>query len=47
MRPHFNDPLGGFGMNSGIHDAWKRTGKLRDVLLEGADADRAARSLRR
>jgi len=36
---HLNNPLGGFGMNSGIHDAWNLTDKLRDVLLDGADAD--------
>jgi 3-(3-hydroxy-phenyl)propionate hydroxylase len=37
---HLNNPLGGFGMNSGIHDAWNLTGKLRDILLDGADAER-------
>ncbi|WP_404476733.1 FAD-dependent oxidoreductase [Novosphingobium sp. BL-52-GroH] len=36
---HLNNPLGGFGMNSGIHDAWNLTGKLRDILLDGGDAD--------
>lgn len=36
---HLNNPLGGFGMNSGIHDAWNLTDKLRDILLDGADAD--------
>ena len=36
---HLNNPLGGFGMNSGIHDAWNLTDKLRDILLEAADAD--------
>ena len=36
---HLNNPLGGFGMNSGIHDAWNLTGKLRAILLEGAAAD--------
>jgi 3-(3-hydroxy-phenyl)propionate hydroxylase len=36
---HLNNPLGGFGMNSGIHDAWNLTTKLRDILLDGADAD--------
>ncbi len=34
---HLNNPLGGFGMNSGIHDAWNLTGKLRAVLQEKAD----------
>ena len=36
---HLNNPLGGFGMNSGIHDAWNLTGKLFQILLEGADPD--------
>lgn len=36
---HLNNPLGGFGMNSGVHDAWNLTAKLRDILLDGADAD--------
>ncbi len=36
---HLNNPLGGFGMNSGIHDALNLTGKLGDILLRGADAD--------
>lgn len=36
---HLNNPLGGFGMNSGIHDVWNLTGKLRDILLDGAPAD--------
>jgi 3-(3-hydroxy-phenyl)propionate hydroxylase len=36
---HLNNPLGGFGMNSGIHDAWNLTTKLRDILLDGGDAD--------
>jgi 3-(3-hydroxy-phenyl)propionate hydroxylase len=36
---HLNNPLGGFGMNSGIHDVWNLTGKLRDVILDGADAE--------
>ncbi|QBM75114.1 FAD-dependent monooxygenase [Sphingomonas sp. AAP5] len=36
---HLNNPLGGFGMNSGIHDAWNLTEKLGDVLNGGADAD--------
>jgi 3-(3-hydroxy-phenyl)propionate hydroxylase len=33
---HLNNPLGGFGMNSGVHDAWNLTDKLRQILLEGA-----------
>ena len=36
---HLNNPLGGFGMNSGIHDAWSLAQKLVAILLEGADAD--------
>jgi len=36
---HLNNPLGGFGMNSGLHDAWNLTEKLRRVLFEDADAD--------
>jgi 3-(3-hydroxy-phenyl)propionate hydroxylase len=38
---HLNNPLGGFGMNSGVHDVWNLTTKLRDILLDGADADKA------
>jgi 3-(3-hydroxy-phenyl)propionate hydroxylase len=37
---HLNNPLGGFGMNSGIHDAWNLADKLTSILLEGAEADR-------
>lgn len=36
---HLNNPLGGFGMNSGLHDAWNLTGKLAEILLEGAAPD--------
>ena len=36
---HLNNPLGGLGMNSGIHDVVNLTEKLRCILLEGADAD--------
>ncbi len=36
---HLNNPLGGFGMNSGIHDAWNLSEKLIAILKEGADAD--------
>lgn len=35
---HLNNPLGGFGMNSGIHDAWNLTGKLFDIIQNGAEA---------
>ena len=34
---HLNNPLGGFGMNSGIHDAWNLCGKLDQILNLGAD----------
>ena len=34
---HLNNPLGGFGMNSGIHDAFNLCEKLVEVLQEGAD----------
>lgn len=36
---HLNNPLGGFGMNSGLHDAWNLTTKLRDIIIDGADAE--------
>ena len=36
---HLNNPLGGFGMNSGIHDAWNLCGKLVDILKNGGCAD--------
>jgi 3-(3-hydroxy-phenyl)propionate hydroxylase len=36
---HLNNPLGGFGMNSGIHDAWNLKEKLVAILQDGADAD--------
>ena len=35
---HLNSPMGGFGMNSGIHDAVNLTEKLVSVLRGGADA---------
>lgn len=35
---HLNNPLGGFGMNSGVHDAWNLTAKLTAILKEGASA---------
>ena len=34
---HLNNPLGGFGMNSGIHDIWNLTDGLRKVLTSGGD----------
>ncbi len=36
---HLNNPLGGFGMNSGIHDVWNLTEKLREILKDGGDGD--------
>lgn len=36
---HLNNPLGGLGMNSGIHDVWNLTDKLVSILQDGADAD--------
>ncbi|PEQ11376.1 monooxygenase [Novosphingobium sp. PC22D] len=35
---HLNNPLGGFGMNSGIHDAFNACGKLVEIIKNGADA---------
>jgi 2-polyprenyl-6-methoxyphenol hydroxylase-like FAD-dependent oxidoreductase len=39
---HMNNPLGGFGMNSGIHDAWSAGDVIEAVELHGADAHKAA-----
>ena len=38
---HLNNPLGGFGMNSGIHDVWNLTDKLIDIYAGKADMDEA------
>jgi 3-(3-hydroxy-phenyl)propionate hydroxylase len=35
---HLNNPIGGFGMNSGIHDAFNLGAKLVSVYKDGADA---------
>jgi 3-(3-hydroxy-phenyl)propionate hydroxylase len=35
---HLNNPLGGFGMNSGVHDAWNLCDKLI-AIDKGADPD--------
>lgn len=35
---HVNNPVGGMGMNGGIHDAINLADKLKAILLEGADA---------
>jgi 3-(3-hydroxy-phenyl)propionate hydroxylase len=34
---HLNNPLGGFGMNSGVHDSMNLADKLGKVILKGAD----------
>lgn len=36
---HINSPLGGVGLNSGIHDAMDLTRRLTRILRDGADAD--------
>lgn len=36
---HLNNPLGGFGMNSGIHDVWKLAEQLEKILLGGGNMD--------
>lgn len=36
---HLNNPLGGFGMNSGVHDAFNLFEKLEPVLQGKADMD--------
>lgn len=36
---HINNPLGGMGMNGGIHDAHNLAGKLVRIVREGVDAD--------
>ena len=40
---HLNNPLGGFGMNSGIHDAFNLCEKLVPVLRDGASTETLAR----
>ncbi|MEO1595980.1 MAG: NAD(P)/FAD-dependent oxidoreductase [Pseudomonadota bacterium] len=39
---HLNNPLGGFGMNSGIHDVWSLVDVLAGALDGGHDADALA-----
>lgn len=36
---HLNNPIGGFGMNSGIHDAFSLGEQLVAIYRHGADAD--------
>ena len=38
---HINNPLGGMGMNGGLHDAFNLADKLKQVILQGADAEKA------
>ena len=38
---HINNPLGGMGMNGGIHDAHNLGGKLVEVIRGGRDPDEA------
>ena len=33
---HLNNPLGGFGMNGGLHDAWNLAEKLKEILGSSA-----------
>lgn len=40
---HLNNPLGGFGMNSGIHDVWNLADKLWSILRKDGDAAALAR----
>jgi 3-(3-hydroxy-phenyl)propionate hydroxylase len=44
---HLNNPLGGFGMNSGVHDAFNLFEEIEPVLKQGAGIDRIARFERR
>ncbi|MCH2411140.1 FAD-dependent monooxygenase, partial [Myxococcota bacterium] len=32
---HLNNPLGGFGMNGGLHDAWNVSWKLKSIIKDG------------
>jgi 3-(3-hydroxy-phenyl)propionate hydroxylase len=36
---HVNNPLGGFGLNSGIHDAINLSEKLTQVINENANSE--------
>jgi 3-(3-hydroxy-phenyl)propionate hydroxylase len=35
---HLNNPLGGFGMNSGVHDAWNLSEKINYCIQHGHDS---------
>lgn len=37
---HLNNPLGGFGMNGGLHDAWNVSWKLKLILKDNQDSQR-------
>jgi 2-polyprenyl-6-methoxyphenol hydroxylase-like FAD-dependent oxidoreductase len=39
---HMNNPLGGMGMNSGIHDAWGATDIIEAVINDGVDPVKAS-----
>lgn len=39
---HLNNPLGGFGMNSGIHDVWNLADKLWSILRKDGDIEQLA-----
>lgn len=39
---HLNNPLGGFGMNSGIHDVWNLADKLWRILRKDGDIEQLA-----
>lgn len=36
---HLNNPLGGFGMNGGLHDAWNLAEKLDGIINHNKDKD--------
>jgi 3-(3-hydroxy-phenyl)propionate hydroxylase len=40
---HLNNPLGGFGMNSGIHDVWNLADRLWAILRKDGDAELLAK----
>lgn len=40
---HVNNPLGGMGMNSGIHDAWAAAEVIHASLVDGVDPGHAGR----
>jgi 3-(3-hydroxy-phenyl)propionate hydroxylase len=44
---HLNNPLGGFGMNSGVHDAFNLFEEIEPVLKRDAGVERIARFERR